>query len=340
MNYFEVSQWVDSSGQGTMGTREKEILINPDTGKVCFLKFSLLKPGRDYKTEYWSEIIASEVGRLLGFNILEYGLAEKSGRYGCISEIMVDTEIEQLIEGYSILTNYDQSYDPNEKDMRHMYSFSFVCNALNAYEYGRFIFDFIDILIFDAIIGNSDRHQGNWGFIHKRNVAEDMREPQRKIKAVLKRLSPKIFLRKEDTSHDTMSPIYDSGCCLGREFSEDEILLRLKNQDRFDKYIKGSRAELRRDDMPRKKVSHFQLLQYIMSVNKEYSDHIKERIDEVSSIYNNNDIKNVVYNIDSKLPEKVRMRCKMSDERKEFIYKVIDRRIKLLSELSVDVSEN
>ena len=199
---------------------------------------------------------------------------------------------------------------------------------------------FIDILIFDAIIGNSDRHQGNWGFIHKRNVAEDMREPQRKIKAVLKRLSPKIFLRKEDTSHDTMSPIYDSGCCLGREFSEDEILLRLKNQDRFDKYIKGSRAELRRDDMPRKKVSHFQLLQYIMSVNKEYSDHIKERIDEVSSIYNNNDIKNVVYNIDSKLPEKVRMRCKMSDERKEFIYKVIDRRIKLLSELSVDVSEN
>lgn len=334
MKHFEVSRWIDSSGQGTMGTREKEILINPDTGKICFLKFSLLKPGRDYKTEYWSEIVASEVGRLLGFNLLEYGLAEKCGRYGCISEIMVDTEIEQLIEGYSILTNYDQSYDPNDKKMRHLYSFRFVCEALTAYGYGRFIFDFIDILIFDAIIGNSDRHQGNWGFIHKRNVEQKMWESQGKIMAVLKRLSPQKNVSKEDMSRDTMAPIYDSGCCLGREFSEEEILLKLNNQDRFDKYIRGSRAELRRDDMPQKKVSHFQLLLYIMSKNKEYSDYIKKRIGEVCSNYNNNEVKNVIYNIDSKLPEKVRARCKMSDERKEFIYKVIDTRIELLLELS------
>lgn len=332
MKYYDVSQWGDSSGQGSPGTREKDILVDPDTGKIFFLKFSLLKPGRDYKTEYWSEIIAYAIGKYLGFNILEYNLAEKNDRFGCISENMVDTESEQLIEGYSILSSCNPSYDPNDKHMRHMYTFSFVCSALNKYGYGRFIPDFIDILIFDAIIGNSDRHQGNWGFIHKRDISSN--ENSKSLKSVLKNFRKR---KREDVSKDRMSPIYDSGCCLGREFSDEVIIQKLKEPDSFDSFIRGSKAELRCDDTHPKKVTHFELLRFIMDSDQSYKTHIESRINAICNIFKDKQLKSIIENIEAEIPEKVKSRCKMSDERKQFIIKVITTRISKLKELIEDV---
>ena len=332
MKYYDVSQWGDSSGQGSPGTREKDILVDPDTGKIYFLKFSLFKPGRDYKTEYWSEIIAYAIGKYLGFNILEYNLAEKNERFGCISENMVDTESEQLIEGYSILSSCNPAYDPNDKNMRHMYTFSFVCEALKKYGYSRFIPDFIEILIFDAIIGNSDRHQGNWGFIHKRDVSSN--ENSKSLKSVLKSLRKR---KKEDVSKDRISPIYDSGCCLGREFSDEVLAQKLKEPESFDSFIRGSKAELRCDDTPKKKVTHFELLKYIMDSDQSYKTIIENKINEICGIFDDKQLKNIIENIEAEIPEKVKSRCKMSDERKQFIIKVITTRIKKLKELLENV---
>lgn len=338
MKYFDVSQWGDSSGQSTTGTREKEILINPDSGKICFLKYSMCKKNKDYATEYWSEILAYEIGRYLGFNVLEYDLAEKDGRFGCISENMVDTESEQLIEGHSILTNYDASYNPEDKSMYHMYTFSFVKNALEKYGYGSFINEFINILIFDAITGNRDRHQSNWGFIHKRSTKNQDDEEGLSIKKVIKKVVRRHKIT-EDVSKDVMSPIYDSGCCLGRELSDDNIKLRLKESASFDSFIRKSQAELRRDDQPTKKCTHFELLQFIMDSSESYRTFIEDKIKDICNLYSVGQLENIVNNIERNIPEKVKSRCKMSDERKQFIIKVIDTRINKLKELIKDVPE-
>ena len=344
MKYYDVSHWGDSSGQSTTGTREKEILINPDTGKMCFLKYSMCKPGRDYATEYWSEIIAYEVGRYLGFNVLEYDLAEKNGRFGCISENMVDTDSEQLIEGHSILTNYDASYDPEDKNMYSKYTFSFVKNALDKYGYGAFINDFIDILIFDSIIGNRDRHQSNWGFIHKRTQTIECAEDGGKyIRKVIKKLKNSKQDKKEnleDVSKDVMSPIYDSGCCLGRELSEESIKIRLSDDISFDGFIRKSQAELRRDDMPTKKVSHFDLLQYVMNLNDSYKQFVEKRIKEICDKYEEKEIINIIENLESCVPCKSKLLCGMSSERKQFVVKVICCRIGKLKELVKNVPED
>ena len=316
------------------------MVVNPDTGKLFFLKYSMNKPGRDYTTEYWSEIIAYEIGKYLGFNVLEYSLAEKNGRFGCISENMVDTESEQLIEGHSILTNYDASYNPEDKGMYHMYTFSFVRNALDKYGYGAFIFEFINILIFDAIIGNRDRHQSNWGFIHKRNVACENDKNEKYLKKVINNLRVGRKRKKEDFSRDIMSPIYDSGCCLGRELSEDNIKLKLKETASFDSFIRKSQAEIRRDDNPTQKATHYELLQFIMDLDESYKTFIENKIKTVCEIYNDEQLSDIINNIETGIPEKVKIRCKMSDERKQFIIKVIDTRIRKLKNLIKDVSED
>ncbi len=331
MKYIDVSDWGDSIGQGTTGTREKEILVNPQTNKDCFLKYSMSKPGRDYATEYWSEIIAYEIGKFFGFNVLEYDLAEKDGRFGCISENMVDTDQEQLIEGVSILSAYDSSYNPKDKNMYDRYTFPFVREALNNYGYGKFIFEFIDILIFDAVIGNSDRHQGNWGFIHKRESPEAEQRTKR-LKKMFKSLGGRSKV-KEDKSGDKMAPIYDSGCCLGREFSEEQVSVRLKDSASFDSFIRKGIAELRRADKPEKKIPHTELLSYIMSLDQSYRVHITNRIKGIEERYSPEQIESIVLNIDKGLSKKTLKQCGLSETRKHFICKVIETRLDKLKEL-------
>ena len=60
----------------TGGTRDKAVVEDAD-GQLYFFKTSLKKKEKDYTYEFWSEIIASEIGRLLGFDTLVYDVAAK-----------------------------------------------------------------------------------------------------------------------------------------------------------------------------------------------------------------------------------------------------------------------
>jgi hypothetical protein len=77
-------------------------LQDPD-GNFYYFKRSQLKPGKDYRFEFWSEIIAYEVGIILGFNVLRYDIAIDSEVIGCISKSMINPDKEELIEGIKYL---------------------------------------------------------------------------------------------------------------------------------------------------------------------------------------------------------------------------------------------
>jgi hypothetical protein len=61
------------------------------------------------------------------------------------------------------------------------------------------------------------------------------------------------------------SPIYDSGCCLGRELTEDKIEQLHKNEQQLLKYINNGKAEIH---WIGKKIPHFQLLKSL--INNDY----------------------------------------------------------------------
>lgn len=76
---------------------------------------------------------------------------------------MVLNSKNKLTEGKVYLTGYKSSYNP-EKDKKD-YTFQFIRDTLSFFNYNSYIINLLEIIIFDALIGNSDRHQENWGII-------------------------------------------------------------------------------------------------------------------------------------------------------------------------------
>src|SRR5574344_900154 len=96
--FLDITNWNEKPYFNTKGTRNKCVVSDPKDESLYFFKTSLLKDKKDYKTEFWSEIISSEIGRYLGFNVLEYNIAKHRDELGCISKSM-NTENECLTEG-------------------------------------------------------------------------------------------------------------------------------------------------------------------------------------------------------------------------------------------------
>lgn len=115
---------------------------------------------------------------------------------------------EELIEGFDILLSIDNTYNPNDKDQYNKYTLNFVIAAIKSFAGKNAIKDFLEIITFDAIIGNNNRHQGNWSVI--RNI---------------KSCQILSFLKLQKIK---MAPIYDSRSFLGLELNEKQIKEKLQ----------------------------------------------------------------------------------------------------------------
>lgn len=159
--FKDISGWHKNVHYSTGGTRSKYIALHPDTNEEYFFKGSKETPTREirYPTEFWSEIVSSKIGQFLGFTMLDYNIAyddKHRQKIGCISKSMVLSSKNKLTEGITYLTGFNPKYNP-EKDKKD-YTFQFICKALKNFSLENYIENIIEIIVFDCIIGNSDRH--------------------------------------------------------------------------------------------------------------------------------------------------------------------------------------
>jgi len=344
------AEWTEQQWFNTGGTRAKKYLLAPD-GKFYYFKRSQYKApsetkaGKDFKYEFWNEIIAYEVGTLLGFKILQYDIAIDGEVMGCISKSMISSENQELIEGIKYLQAYSPRFDPANKEHRTWYTFDLIEDSLKSAKIGHFINDLLELIILDAIIGNGDRHQENWAVITRQQLVKDVIEAMEKkpgvkigkfnkwvfkyYKWAVRQLQekrqklPKIYYT---TDHD-FAPIYDNGSSLGRELLNEKIEHFLSSNEELKKYVLKGSSEIHWQD---KKVSHFDLIHNL--INSSYGDTVKKIIERVIQRYDGMKIEQIIGEIDRDVPES-HAGYRIPKSRKLLIYKIITLRFEILRTL-------
>lgn len=126
---FDITNWNEQRWLNTGGTRNKKVYVNPDDNELYYFKQSLKREKKDYKYEFWSEIIAYEVGEMCGFNILPYHIAIRGNEVGCISKSMISAN-EELVEGGRYIQALDSTFNPEDVKLRHQYTFELITASL------------------------------------------------------------------------------------------------------------------------------------------------------------------------------------------------------------------
>lgn len=243
----DFSFWVEYEGAAEgSGRSEKLWLMNPDTGQIGLFKFK-----KDIATtDHVSECIAHDLASLIGLPCARFEIGTYSGREGSMSYNIVDHEGMILIEGIYCISLMYHGFDEEllmDLETGEKYSLDMIKTALEPW--GLFN-DFLPILIFDFLIGNTDRHQSNWALV----------------------------LEKEKLS---ISPLYDNSSSLCAYVKES----RIKDYLGKDKLLWKSLVDTKSKSLIRitsndgKQPTHLEMVEFLQKNYYEQTVEIEKKIE-------------------------------------------------------------
>lgn len=221
-----------------LGTKLK-FWFRDDAGRRC-----LFKQGRPNTGENWAEKVCCELCELLGIPHAHYDLAVWKNLRGVVSPTFVPRG-DRLIFGNELLAKFDPDYHGERRVRAQRHTVSRVMAIMRGsqllvvkvphgartvvrpiriempleyiapQEIRTVAGVFIGYLMLDALVGNQDRHDENWGLI----------------------LSPDNRL--------TLAPTFDHASSLGRNEQDAERLERLKTRDHgrsIERYVERARS--------------------------------------------------------------------------------------------------
>lgn len=203
-----------------------------------------------YPMESVTEYLIYKIGKTLGYNVADAKLALVGGQIRFLSKYFIDNPCTQVLEHgadlYAGFLNNDKEFVDNVEFQNMSHSFFTIQFTETVFkffypsDYSHLMTGFLDMLIFDAIVGNNDRHFYNWG--------------------ILKNISK--------SSSPVFAPIYDTA--RGLFWNELEPKLNSKFHNKFEripfitKYSKNSMAKIGWEKSL--KLNHFDLIENILVV--------------------------------------------------------------------------
>ena len=253
------------------GTREKRTVLD---NKGIF-KYEMYDKSC---SEACSEKLSYEIAKVLGYDCAHIELAlDENDTLGILNYLFVDIHEEEHIDAIAYIKK-------NDEIRSQFYTLENIKKCLDMLNTNLF-YQFLKIMVFDALVGEQDRHEENWGIIRKDGEYK-------------------------------LSPLYDNGCNLLREFYKKENAEKYYNGLKdFDAYIKRSKTLICKKDGS--KYKHFELIEDLYS---RYSNQIREEITNLEKL---TDLK--VENIVNKIPDNI-----ITIKHKEYIMRYIKTRKQIL----------
>jgi hypothetical protein len=216
--------------------------------------------------QFWNEIIAYKLGRILGIPVPPAFVAsykDSSGSYyGALIEWFYDYESQRDISkrGGDLMVKHIHNYE-RTKGTQH--NFGTIKDIMEKNQVSDWLRYWTEMLLFDAIIANQDRHQDNWQII---NYAGD------------------------STSY--LSPAFDNGSSM--EYKVRSIHLKSKSSKfRLEAHIKKGMHHMKWSLHDEKKAGHIEILQKLMYTFPEAKEYLSNKLSiDISAI--SKDIKELV----------------------------------------------
>jgi hypothetical protein len=204
-----------------------------------------------YPYETITEFILNRLGQCLGLSIAEPKIAFINGQIRFLSKIFLSQKGQILEHGADIYSSYIKDKEfveeiENQNMAREFFTLRFTKQALDhtyPNEADQIFSKFCQMIVFDAIIGNNDRHFYNWGVI--KHLGNDQ--------------SP------------CFSPLFDTARGLLWNYSEERIK-RMHNQSdtqrekQIGKYIRKSKPKIGIEN--KVTLNHISILDHLYSENE------------------------------------------------------------------------
>jgi hypothetical protein len=211
--------------------------------------------------ETYTELFNNQLGAALGFNMAHSGIARLDGMLHFVSRSFIDNN-EQLLHGSLLVEEAGLANRAELEGIKStagqqgIYDVAFVNGVIYEVcgQYADKVFAaFVEMLVFDALIGSMDRHPRNWGVLRSATLPAEYR----------------------------FAPLYDSARALLWD-KNDAILKSLEqNEAEFQRYL---RRACPRIGLPMSaghvgKCRHVDLIRYLLSKHAEVTLRAYPRID-------------------------------------------------------------
>lgn len=183
--------------------------------------------------QIWSEIIAYRLGSLMGLDVPPAFLAvdEKRERVGVLVEMFYGYPDEKRPRRFvhaSDLLRLKDLKQGRPHTIRQNLRFAKALNVDGAEEW------WAKILAFDALIGNTDRHPQNWGFLF--DYSPSFSRSWSLLEWLLYRFKRTGTWPKDARVRVSLAPAFDNATSLGYEILEEK-LERMSQPARLERYV-------------------------------------------------------------------------------------------------------
>lgn len=218
-----------------------------------------------YPHESVIEYMINRIGQELGLNMNEVQLYKINGQIRFLSRYFL-LKNESLIHGAEICGEFLEDMElakqiaDEKKSARQLFTFEFISEAIKTIidrNYESILLNLVQMLTFDGLVGNNDRHFYNWGV---------------------------ITTKKKSNQLPRFAPVYDSARGLLWNVSDDNVInwrnLQRSNGKQVIKYIETACPRISIEG--NSDINHFGLIAFLKGYQKRYH----ETINQLSSLKN------------------------------------------------------